>query len=102
MKSIILILLVLFLGCEEHYLDFDSVKLEEVEGLEFDVSNSVTFERVDGYGIRLHAINGHPVSIPGYGYNNGDYSESIDLQLLGSDGKVIASYDVSECQTVRG
>lgn len=81
--------------CENHYLDFSNLKLEDFEGLEFDLSGDAFFERVEDYGIRLIPTNGHPVSIPGYGYNNGYYSSNLDLVL--SDGR---EFNITECQVI--
>lgn len=81
--------------CESHYLDFSNIGLKDFDGLKFDLSNGSFFERVEGYGIRLLPIKGHPVSIPGYGYNNGYYSSDLTLHL--SDGR---SFDISECQDI--
>lgn len=81
--------------CENHYLSFSDLKLEDFDGLEFDLSGDTFFERVPDYGIRLIPVSGHPVSIPGYGYNNGYYSSNLDLTL--SDGR---TFDVSSCQVI--
>lgn len=81
--------------CESHYLSFSDLRLQDFEGLEFDLSTDKFFERVEDYGIRLLPINGHPVSIPGYGRNNGYYSSDLNLTL--SDGR---TFDVSECQVI--
>lgn len=86
--------------CESHYLSFKDLSLDDFEGLEFDLSGDSFFERVDGYGIRLVPINGHPVSVPGYGYNNGYYSSNLSL-VLTKDGKQISKFDISECQGVK-
>jgi hypothetical protein len=83
--------------CENHYLDFSNLELEDFEGLEFDLSSESFFERVEDYGIRLIPIDGHPVSVPGYGSNNGYYSSELSLTL--SDGR---SFDISECQVIDG
>jgi hypothetical protein len=83
--------------CESHWLSFNDLKLEDFQGLEFDLSNDNFFERVEDYGIRLLPINGHPVSVPGYGSNNGYYSS--DLHLIISDGR---SFDISNCQVISG
>jgi hypothetical protein len=82
--------------CEHHYLDFSAISLEDFDGLEFDLSSEDFFERVPDYGIRLVPTNGHPVSIPGYGYNNGYYSSNLSLILTTPDGK--KTFDISECQ----
>src|SRR6478735_787806 len=75
--------------CENHYLDFSNLEDSDFDGLEFDLSSDTFFERVPDYGIRLIPINGHPVSVPGYGSNNGYYSSNLSLTL--SDGR---SFDV--------
>jgi len=81
--------------CESHYLDFSNLKLEDFEDLNFDIEKDDFFERVPNFGIRLLPTNGQPISIPGYGYNNGYYGSNIDLVL--SDGR---RFDVSECQVI--
>lgn len=81
--------------CENHYLSFADLKLEDFEGLEFDLSNDGFFERIDDYGIKLIPVNGQSVSIPGYGSNNGYYSTNLALVL--SDGR---SFDISTCQVI--
>lgn len=86
--------------CEYHWLDFGAVEFDEVSGLDFRLNSEGSFfQRVDGYGIRLLPTNGHPVSIAGYGSNNGYYSGNIDLVLVDSNGSE-HRFDVSECQTV--
>jgi len=86
---------------ERHYLSLEDLSMQDFDGLEFDISGEDFFERLDGYGIALKPINGHPVRIPGYGYNNGYYSEQLDLILTNGKGfqKV---FDVSECQVIEG
>ena len=81
--------------CEHHYLDFSDLTLNDFEGLEFDLTNDNFFERVEGYGIRLRPLNGHPIAIPGYGSNNGYYSSNLTLELSGTISK---SYNITECQ----
>jgi hypothetical protein len=83
--------------CESHWLCFNDLSLEDFEGLEFDLSNDNFFERINGYGIAIKPIFGHPVRVPGYGENNGYYSS--DLELIVSDGKGFEkTFDISECQ----
>ena len=83
--------------CESHYLSLEDLTLDDFEGLEFDLTNDDFFERIDGYGISLKPIIGHPVRIPGYGSNNGYYS--CELDLIVTDGKGgCKSYDITECQ----
>lgn len=81
--------------CENHYLDFEHIKLDDFDGLEFDLSNDNFFERIVGYGIELKPIKGWSVKIPGYGSNNGYYSDNLTLEL--SDGR---EFDITECQEV--
>lgn len=84
--------------CENHYLDFENVSLQDFDGMEFDLEGDF-FERVDGYGIRLKPLNGHPVAVPGYGYNNGYYSHELTLVLSGG-GLPKREFNISECQEV--
>ena len=83
--------------CESHWLDFGALEMSDFEGLEFDLSGEGFFEEVDGYGIRLVPINGHPISVAGYGSNNGYYSSNLDL-ILTDDKDFTKTYDISECQ----
>jgi len=86
--------------CESHYLDFSEQSLGDFEGMEFDLTSPSFFEKVEDYGIRLLPLNGHPVSVPGYGYNNGYYSADLTLVLerLGT----VTNFDITECQSVSG
>lgn len=84
--------------CENHYLSFSDLSLKDFEGLDFDLSSDGFFEKVDGFGIRLKPTNGHPVSVPGYGYNNGYYSSHLDLVLV--QGGSEKTFDISECQVI--
>lgn len=86
--------------CEHHYLDFSTLNLSDFDGLEFDLSSPSFFERVEGYGIRLIPVNGHPVSVPGYGYNNGYYSDELMLVLKRPGGAT--RFEITECQEVSG
>lgn len=83
--------------CESHYLSFDDLNIDDFDGLEFDLTNDNFFERIDGYGIALHPINGLPVRVPGYGSNNGYYSSNLDL-VLSDDKGFEKHYDITECQ----
>lgn len=83
--------------CEQHFLDFEHLTLEDFAGLAFDLSGNDFFERVEGYGIRLRPLNGHPVSIPGYGFNNGYYSQNLTLVLQDRHG-ARRVYKIDECQ----
>lgn len=84
--------------CEYHYLDFSNLSIDDFEGLEFDLESDDFFERVVGYGIALKPIHGHPVRVPGYGYNNGYYSENLTLVLEHDD--VTKIFDITNCQVV--
>lgn len=85
--------------CESHYLSLDDLTIEDFEGLDFDLTNDNFFERIEDYGIALLPLNGHPVRIPGYGSNNGYYSENLSL-VLELGGKIIKEFDITECQEV--
>lgn len=87
--------------CESHYLSFKDITTADFEGMEFDLSSDKFFEKVPDYGIRLVPVNGHPVSIPGYGYNNGYYSSNLTL-VLSRPGKQEEKFDISECQEHKG
>lgn len=82
--------------CENHYLSFNDLTLEDFEGLEFDLSGEGFFERVEDFGIKLIPVNGHPIPVPGYGSNNGYYSSNLYLVLSG--GGVDIEFNISECQ----
>lgn len=84
--------------CEMHYLSFKNLSLSDFEGLEFDLSVDDFFERVEDFGIRLKPFNGHPVSVPGYGYNNGYYSSNLALVL--QKGQDLRLWDITDCQDV--
>lgn len=88
--------------CEDHYLDFSDLDIEDFNGLLFDLTKDDFFKRVEDFGIELLPLNGHPIRIPGYGYNNGYYGANIDLVVADSGGKPIKRYDVSECQVIDG
>lgn len=84
--------------CEEHYLDFSNLSIEDFYGLEFDLKNTF-FNRIEGYGIELIPVFGHSVKIPGYGFNNGYYSHNLDLVLKFNDGSEI-KFNITDCQDV--
>ena len=83
--------------CESHYWSLEDLTMSDFEGLEFDLSNSNFFERLDGYGIALNPISGFPIRIPAYGFNNGYYSSYLSLELK-ENNKLIIAFDISECQ----
>ena len=83
--------------CESHYLSMSDLTIADFEGLEFDLTKDDFFERIEGYGIALKPLNGHPVRIPGYADNNGYYSSNLTLCL--SDYKGFSKeFDITECQ----
>jgi hypothetical protein len=86
--------------CEIHYVDFDYMKLEDVQDLVFDISSSNFIEPVAKYGVRLAPTNNFPVSVPGYGENNGYYSTHLALILRDAEGKEIWNLNISECQSI--
>lgn len=88
--------------CESHYLDFEHLSIGDFEGLEFDLSGDLWFSRIPDYGIALNPINGHPVRIPGYGYNNGYYSSNLSLLVYNESGEIHKQYDITECQEDKG
>lgn len=85
--------------CENHYLDFQDIDLSDFEGLEFDLSGDAFFNKVEGYGIELLPVNGHPVRVPGYGSNNGYYSTNLTL-VVEIEGKEKRVFDITECQDI--
>jgi hypothetical protein len=87
--------------CESHWLCFNDLSLEDFEGLEFDLSNDSFFERVNGYGIALKPIFGHPVRVPGYDSNNGYYSSELEL-IVSNRNDFTKTFDISECQDISG
>lgn len=82
--------------CEDHWLDFSQIKIEDFDKLLFDLSSDNFFSKIDGYGIELNPVNGWSVKIPGYGSNNGYYSSELTLVL--SNSKEQRFFDISECQ----
>jgi hypothetical protein len=82
--------------CEDHYLYFNDLNLDDFDDLEFDLSSDSFFERVPDYGIKLLPLNGHPISIPGYADNNGYYSDNLALVLSGT---IENRFDITECQS---
>lgn len=85
--------------CEHHYLDFSQNALSDFEGLDFDLSSSDFFEKVEDYGIRLKPLNGHAVNVPGFGYNNGYYS--ANLKLILERPASTTTFDITECQDIK-
>jgi hypothetical protein len=87
--------------CEKHYLSFEHFTIKDFEGQVFDLSNENFFEKIPEYGIRLLPLNGHPIPVPGYGYNNGYYGTNLCLKVTDNEGK-ITEYDITECQVIEG
>lgn len=86
--------------CESHYLHFGNLTIDNFEDLEFDLTNDNFFTRIDDYGISLNPINGHPIRIPGYGINNGNYSSDLTLVLIYKNKNFYKSFDISDCQNI--
>lgn len=84
--------------CEIHYLSFGDLSVADFEGLSFDLSSDGFFRKVEDYGIMLVPVSGHPVPVPGYGFNNGYYSSELTL-ILERDGST-SSFDISKCQVI--
>ena len=87
--------------CESHELSLSDLTMADFEGLEFDLTNDGFFNRIPDYGIELIPLLGHSVKIAGHGYNNGYYSDQLDM-IIGKDGKEIKRYDITECQDIDG
>jgi hypothetical protein len=85
--------------CENHYLNFNDLNIEDFEGLIFDLTGEAFFNRIDGYGIELLPIKGHSVKIAGHGSNNGYYSSHLDL-VLSNNKDFNKSFNISECQDI--
>lgn len=83
---------------ESHWLSFSDLSLQDFDGLEFNLGSDLFFTRIDGYGIALLPINGHPVRIAGYGSNNGYYSSNLSLVVKGKG--FLKTYDISDCQGI--
>ncbi len=85
--------------CESHYLYFGDLILDGINDLEFDLSQPIEnlIKKIPDYGIELIPTNGWPLRIPGYGSNNGYYSDKLTLVL---EGDKTTTLDISECQEV--
>ena len=83
--------------CEHHELTLEDLTLEDFKGLEFDLTGEDFFKRIEDYGIELIPLHGHSVKIPGHGYNNGYYSNQLDLVLHNGE-TFLKSFDITECQ----
>lgn len=84
--------------CESHDLYFDDLTIDDFKDLEFDLSGDDFFKRIPDYGIELIPVKGYSVKIAGHGFNNGYYSDQLDLILSGKD--FYKKYDISECQDI--
>lgn len=87
--------------CENHFLSFADLTIQDFEGLKFNLTNDDFFKRIEDYGIELIPIKGHSVKVPGYGYNNGYYSSNLDLILENRDKKFKKTYNITECQEIQ-
>lgn len=86
--------------CEQHYLSFEDLELSDFDGLEFDLTGDGFFKRIEDFGIELIPNKGFTVKVPGYGYNNGYYSDELTLCLKGEGFS--REYDITDCQVVEG
>lgn len=86
--------------CESHELYFKDLTIEEFEGLKFNLTDDNFFKRIPGYGIELCPIRGHSVRIAGHGYNNGYYSDQLDL-IITDEKDFKKTFNISECQDVK-
>jgi len=84
--------------CEHHYIDFSDLKIEDFNGLEFNLSDDGFFKRIPNYGIELTPLKGWSIKVPGYGSNNGYYGSNIDLVLTDKNKININTFDISDCQ----
>jgi hypothetical protein len=87
--------------CEDHYLSFSDLTIDDFARLEFDLTDDSFFERIEGYGIALKPVSGSPVRIPGYGSNNGYYSSNLSLVLSSKMGHQVI-FGIEECQVIDG
>lgn len=85
--------------CESHHLDFSQLDMQVFNGLFFDLSNDNFFKKIPEYGIALLPLNGHPIPVPGYGSNNGNYSTNLFLTLQRANG-IMSKYNIKNCQTI--
>lgn len=85
--------------CESHYWSLSDLSIDDFNNLEFNLDGDF-FERIDGYGIKLIPINGHPIPIPAYGYNNGYYSSELRLNISDENYNIIREFDITDCQVV--
>jgi len=85
--------------CENHYLSFNDLTLDDFKDLEFDLSDDKFFKKIEDYGIELIPIKGHSIKVPGYGYNNGYYSTNLTL-VISQNNKFIKDFDIRECQVI--
>jgi len=84
--------------CEEHYLSFSDITIEDFKDLEFDLTTEKFFNRIEDYGIELIPIKGHSIKIPGYAYNNGYYSSNLSLELT-NNKDFNKSFNIDNCQS---
>lgn len=82
--------------CEHHWLDFTHLSVSDFDDNLFDLSDDSFFRRIPEYGIELIPVSGFSVKIPGYGSNNGYYSDNLTLVVSGDDFN--REYDITECQ----
>ncbi len=86
--------------CENHYLSFSDITIDDFDGLEFELSSDNFFRRIEDYGIELIPVNGHSIKIPGYGSNNGYYSSNLSLVLENKDKGMMTQFNIDNCQYI--
>lgn len=95
--------------CESHYIEWnywEQVTPEMV--FTIDTDNYDTFiERIYGYGLKFlpNPGTGYPISVPGYGSNNGYYSDEIilNIKVIDKNKNTVVhkeEIDITECQKV--
>ena len=85
--------------CEQLYLSYSDLSLDDFLGLEFDLSNDGFFERVYDYGIKLKSKCGHCINIPVRGLNNFCFSSHLNLVVSSPiDNGEYAIYDIFVCE----
>jgi len=84
--------------CENHWLDFSDLTIEDFKGLEFDLTTSDFFKEIVDYGIELVPLSGWSIRVPGYGSNNGYYSSNLDL-IIDNEKGFRKEFNISDCQS---
>lgn len=86
--------------CEDHYLCFSDLEPDDFKGLSFNLNDDNFFKRIKGYGIELVPVHGHSVKIPGYGSQNGYYSDNLELVILSPSFRKFKTFNITDCQDI--